>query len=148
MDNRKIIEMGVRNAKSLPHPTTIKKDNLKVVKMVKPPTVQDSIVELLSITNPMEFLAKVVEGEPLPEYVVNEDGSVDTYYVTPTLAQRISVARFLTDKYIPKMTVNKHYHQGTTSPGHGESNYSEAISEAVSESEGGEGVGVLEEEPK
>ncbi len=96
--------------------------NLKVRKNGKPakevstirkteiPSVGDEIVRVINECDPVGFLSDIIQGKAIQCHIVLEDGSVQTIYETPALNKRIEVAKFLVERYLPKVAVVKHAH--------------------------------------
>lgn len=74
------------------------------------PTLSGEILHIMHECDPIQFLSDIVNGIPLPHYVVKEDGAVETYYNTPSMRDRVRVAMFLANKYLPNVQVVKHDH--------------------------------------
>ncbi|MEE9569503.1 MAG: hypothetical protein V3W37_08965 [Candidatus Binatia bacterium] len=75
------------------------------------PDVIGTIAKVVADCDPMGFLEDVVNGKAIESHTVIEDKEgnllTTTLYTTPTLAQRISVARYLGNKYMPNVSVSK-----------------------------------------
>ena len=56
--------------------------------------------------DPIGFLMAVMMGVPVPVFSVGEDGAVVSVQETATLKDRVSIAKFLGDRVVPKMSVN------------------------------------------
>lgn len=87
-------------------PPTINDKKTKAVSVQAPVSVQDNIVRITNDGDPVGQLIALMNGQPVPTYVVQEDGSIQTVYETPTMAQRISIAKWLGDRVMPKVNVN------------------------------------------
>lgn len=74
------------------------------------PTLAGEILHIMHECDPIQFLSDIVNGMPLPHYKVNADGSVDTHYAVPAMKDRVRVAMFLANKYLPNVQVVKHDH--------------------------------------
>lgn len=95
-----------------PRQVTIEADGVHVIQNVshaKPVSIAQNLVRIQQEADPLGFLLKVANGEPIPEYFVREvEGKlvVQVEYTTPTLSQRVQTARYLADKYLPKLSVH------------------------------------------
>ena len=74
------------------------------------PDVRNEIVRIVNDCDPIGFLADVVNGKAIECHIISEDGTIHTIYETPSLTKRIEVAKYLADKYMPKVAVVKHAH--------------------------------------
>lgn len=83
---------------------------MDVVRYTEPPQVGDEVVRIINECDPIGFLADVVNGKAIQCHVVDEDGTVHTFYETPDLKKRVEVAKFLAERYMPKVAVTKHAH--------------------------------------
>lgn len=80
------------------------------VRTTTPPHVGDEVVRIINECDPIGFLADIVNGKAIQCHVVDEDGKVISFYETPDLKKRVEVAKFLAERYMPKVAVTKHAH--------------------------------------
>ena len=110
-DRIALVEDAVEEEQNVPPeiylPPTINEKNAKaIVLQGQPVSVHDNIVRIQTDGDPMGQLLAMMNGKLMPSYVVQKDGSVKTIYETATLAQRISIAKWLGDRVMPKVSVN------------------------------------------
>ncbi len=82
----------------------------KVARSAVVPEVAGEIARIVADCDPIGFLSDIVNGKPIQGHFIDKEGVVHEYHETATLSQRISVARYLGDKYMPKVAVYKHAH--------------------------------------
>lgn len=80
------------------------------IRHTEPPSVSGEVVRIVNECDPVGFLSDVVNGKAIECHVVDEEGQVQTFYETPNLAKRVEVAKFLAERYMPKVAVTKHAH--------------------------------------
>lgn len=80
------------------------------VRISEPPQVADNVVKIINDCDPLQFLMDVMNGCAIQHHVVDADGTIHTFFDTPSMPQRISVAKYLADKYVPKVTLSQHRH--------------------------------------
>ena len=97
-------EMGVPPNVYLPPMINGKKT--RAVSMQTPISVSDNIVRINNEGDPIGMLLALANGQPVPTYIVTEAGECKTVYETATLAQRISITKWLGDRAMPKVSVN------------------------------------------
>ena len=68
--------------------------------------VRDILVEVQSY-NPIEFLGKIMQGEPVPSKYIDEDGNEHITFLVPAMKDRVRAAQFLANKMIPTMHAHK-----------------------------------------
>jgi hypothetical protein len=73
----------------------------------EPPNVAENMARIQAETDPVGLLIAIANGQPVGTFVVSENGDVSVEYETLTLAQRLSVIRYLSDKILPRMSVSK-----------------------------------------
>lgn len=83
---------------------------VNVIRETELPHVGDTVVRIIDECDPVGFLADVVNGKAIETHIVLEDGTIQTVYETPTLNKRVEVAKFLAERYLPKVAVHKHAH--------------------------------------
>lgn len=83
---------------------------MDVVRATALPEVGDQVVRIINECDPIGFLSDIVNGKAIQCHVVNEEGTIHTFYETPGLNKRIEVAKFLAERYLPKVAVTKHAH--------------------------------------
>ena len=90
-------------------PPSLRDKDIRVVQDVAvttaPPSVQENIVRITTETDPIGMLMAIANGQPVAAYTVTDEGEVVQTYETLTLAQRLSVIKFLADKVLPKMSM-------------------------------------------
>ena len=69
-------------------------------------SVHDNLVTI-SEHNPIDFLVKVMNGEPIPAISIDNEGNSSVEYDLPTLKVRIDIAKYLGNKLMPAMHVHK-----------------------------------------
>lgn len=110
MDKRiKDIKGAIMDEQGLPPevyiPPTIRGKNSKAVSVAVPVTVSDHIVRITNDGDPIGQLIALMNGQPVPSFVVKEDGTLDVVLQTATISQRISIAKWLGDRVMPKTNV-------------------------------------------
>lgn len=80
---------------------------LRVIK-TQAPQVRDEIIRIVDEGDPIGFLIAVMNGELVESHLVDKDGEVHSFHSTATLKDRIAIAKFLTNKYMPTVAVTKH----------------------------------------
>lgn len=83
---------------------------IEVIRQTEVPHVGDAIVRIINDCDPVGFLSDIVSGKAIEAHIVLENGTVQTIYETPTLNKRVEVAKFLAERYLPKVAVHKHAH--------------------------------------
>ncbi len=73
----------------------------------EPPDVTENMARIQAETDPVGLLIAIANGQPVGTFVVDEEGNVSVEYETLSLAQRIHVIRYLSDKILPRMSVSK-----------------------------------------
>ncbi len=86
------------------------KRTMEIVRRTEPPQVGESIVRIINDCDPIGFLDDIVNGKAIQCHIVEEDGNILTVYETPGLNKRIEVAKFLAERFLPKVAVVKHAH--------------------------------------
>ena len=81
-----------------------------IVRRAEVPHVQDQIVKIINDCDPIGFLSDIVNGKAIETFEVNAKGQVKSNFVAPSLPQRINAAKFLAERYLPKVGVIKHAH--------------------------------------
>lgn len=87
-------------------PPTIRGKKSKAVSIAAPVAISDHIVRISNDGDPIGQLIALMNGQPVPTFVVKEDGTLDVVLQTATVAQRISIAKWLGDRIMPKTTMN------------------------------------------
>ncbi len=77
----------------------------RAIAIKAPVTVQDNIVRIIEDCDPLAGLIALANGQPVSTYVVLTDGECKTVFETATLAQRISIMKWLGDRVMPKVNV-------------------------------------------
>lgn len=70
-------------------------------------SIKENVLRITQNADPIGFLMAVQNGQIFEYHIVKEDGTIQTFYEQATLAQRLSVARFLADKVMPRMSLVK-----------------------------------------
>ena len=114
----------------------------QVIRRTDLPHVGNEVVRIINECDPIGFLSDIVNGKAIQCHIVGKDGTVVTIYETPSLAQRISTARFLTDRYMPKVGIIKHDHlhkivkeEGSQGKADTRRNFEQIVEHAASKSE-------------
>lgn len=81
-----------------------------MVRRTEPPRVGNEVVRIINECDPIGFLADIVNGKAIECHIVDPDGKIITIYETPGMNKRIEVAKFLAERYMPKVAVTKHAH--------------------------------------
>lgn len=85
---------------------------IKTAVKIRSPTrvlsVHDTLVRIQQEADPIGFLISVQRGDLIPVHYVNEDNEVVTTYEGASLAERVQIAKFLTNRVLPSLTVTKH----------------------------------------
>lgn len=87
-------------------PPKINGRKTRAVAIKGPVTVSDNIVRIHEDCDPIGALIALANGQPVATYIVTESGDTKTVYETATLAQRISIAKWLGDRAMPKVNVS------------------------------------------
>ena len=83
-------------------PPTIRGKRSKAVVVQVPVDISEHIVRITNDGDPLGQLIALMNGQPVPSFVVKEDGTLDVVLQTATVAQRISIAKWLGDRIMPK----------------------------------------------
>jgi hypothetical protein len=86
-------------------PPKINGKQTRAIAIKGPVSVSDNIVRIHEDCDPIAGLIALANGQPVATYIVMEDGSTKTVYETATLAQRISIKKWLGDRAMPKVNV-------------------------------------------
>lgn len=78
----------------------------------KPIRLEQHIVRIQDEADPVGMLIAVAMGQPIPTTTINDDGEAITKFETLPLKDRIPVMKFLSDKVLPRMSVNKKIEPG------------------------------------
>lgn len=81
--------------------------NTQYVTNGKPVDMQTHIIRIQDETDPVGMLIAIANGQPIPTIRINSKGEQTTVYETLSLKDRINVIKFLSDKVLPRMSVNK-----------------------------------------
>ena len=74
------------------------------------PDIKGTVTRIVTECDPIGFLMDVVNGNPIETHYISEDGEITTGHEHASLKQRIEAAKYLADKYMPKVAVVKHAH--------------------------------------
>lgn len=101
---RQAIENALEDKGLIAHPYTAPEAiNGKPVRVVG---VRENILKI-QMYDPIEFLGKVMAGEPIPSIYVDEQGVITRTFEVANLKERISIAKFMASKIMPSMHVVK-----------------------------------------
>jgi len=89
-----------------------------VVRQSAPPEVGAEVVRVINECDPVGFLSDIINGKAIECFVVEEDGKVTATHETASLNQRIAAAKFLAERYMPKVAVVKHAHLHKSADNH------------------------------
>jgi hypothetical protein len=78
-------------------------DNLKIT--ADPETMAENHVRIAD-ADPIGFLIAIMQGQPIPRFVVRKDGSVEVHYDIPTMDERQDIAKWLGGKVTFRMTAD------------------------------------------
>jgi len=73
----------------------------------KPVTIEQHVVRIQDEADPVGMLIAVAMGQPIPTFKINDQGEMEVQYETLPLIDRVPVMKFLSDKVLPRMSVNK-----------------------------------------
>lgn len=73
----------------------------------KPVSIQQHVVRIQEETDPVGLLIAIANGQPVPTVIIDKDGNQDVKFETLDLKDRLSVIKFLSDKVLPRMSINK-----------------------------------------
>ncbi len=79
-----------------------------VIRKTELPHVGDTIVRIINECDPIGFLSDIISGKAIETHIVLEDGRISTIFETPTLNKRVEVAKFMVERFLPKIAVVKH----------------------------------------
>lgn len=115
------------------------------VRHTQMPDVREQIIRIYNEADPVGFLMDIVNGKMIETHaVVEKEGQleVETTYVQPSIKQRISVAQYLAEKYMPRMAVvnHRHMHQldQTQKDNPGQRNFAQIVNAASRVVDGGD----------
>jgi hypothetical protein len=112
MEKKRIddVKEAVKDERTVPPevylPPTIAGKKTRTAVVQSPISVSDHIVRIQTDGDPVGQLIAIMNGSMIPSYVVQDDGTVKTVYETATVAQRISIAKWLGDRVMPKVNVS------------------------------------------
>lgn len=78
--------------------------------------VRENVIKI-QMYDPIEFLGRVMAGEPIPTTYIDEEGQVSKSFEIASLKERVSIAKFMANKIMPSMHVIKDLRDGDDSPG-------------------------------
>lgn len=87
------------------HKARLTVDNLKI--STDPATIAENHVRIAD-ADPIGFLIAVMQGQPIPEFAIRPDGSVDVRYSIPKLDERIELAKWLGQKVTHNFNTKNH----------------------------------------
>jgi regulator of extracellular matrix RemA (YlzA/DUF370 family) len=147
VDSKRIedIQGAIVDKKPLPPevyiPPTIRGKKSRAVSIQVPVELSEHIVRITNDGDPIGQLIALMNGQPVPSFVVTDDGELDVILQTATVAQRISIAKWLGDRIIPK--TNLHLKKDLDNEWEAISRNAAQRSENAS---GGEGIPILDGE--
>lgn len=103
----KLEEGTVPEAVFVPPAIRGKMTQVQYVTNGKPTDISQHVVRIEQEADPVGMLIAVANGQPIPTFRVTEEGDVEVVFETLPLADRIPVMKFLSDKILPRMSVNK-----------------------------------------
>ncbi len=78
----------------------------------KPTDMSTHMVRIEQEADPVGMLIAVAMGQPIPTFQVGEDGEIQTVFESLSLKDRLPIMRYLADKILPRMSVNKKIEAG------------------------------------
>ena len=78
----------------------------------KPTDMSTHMVRIEQEADPVGMLIAVAMGQPIPPFQVGEDGEIQTVFESLSLKDRLPIMRYLADKILPRMSVNKKIEAG------------------------------------
>lgn len=103
------------------------KINGKTPKVVE---VRDHIIRIQEC-DPLSFLMEAMRTGQVPYHNIDQDGNVDTQYAMVKPGERISIAKFLTDKLVPASQVMEVIHRETSPVDDNRSSFQKLVDEAI-----------------
>lgn len=101
---QRAIQHALEDKGLVAHPYTAPETiNGKPVRVVG---VRENILKI-QVYDPIEFLGKVMSGQPIPSYYIDEFGKILETFEVANLNQRITIAKFMASKIMPSMHVIK-----------------------------------------
>ncbi len=86
--------------------------NVQYVTDGKPISLDQHIVRIQDETDPVGLLIAIANGQPVPTFTIDAEGKTKIAYETLSLKDRIPVIKFLSDKVLPRMSINKKIEEG------------------------------------
>lgn len=125
-------------------PPKINGKKTRAIAIKGPISVSDNIVRIQEDCDPIAGLIALANGQPVATYVVMEDGTTKTVFETATLAQRISIKKWLGDRAMPRVNVklNKDLDDDWEA-----ALRNAGVQSGEADGAGGEGLSVLDVEP-
>jgi len=78
----------------------------------KPTDISTHVLRIEQEADPVGMLIAVANGQPIPTFTIDDQGNTLVSYETLALADRIPVMKFLADKILPRMSINKKIEPG------------------------------------
>lgn len=78
----------------------------------KPTKLETHIVRIQDETDPVGLLIAIANGQPIATIRIDAEGNQTVVYETLDLKDRVPVIKFLSDKVLPRMSVNKKMEPG------------------------------------
>jgi len=78
----------------------------------KPVDIQQHVVRIQQECDPVGLLIAIANGQPVPTVTIDESGEPTAAFETLPLKDRITVIKFLSDKILPRMSINKKIEKG------------------------------------
>ena len=75
----------------------------------KPISIERHVVRIQEETDPIGLLIAIANGQPVPTITIDKDGNQHVKFETLDLKDRVPVIKFLSDKVLPRMSINFQY---------------------------------------
>lgn len=89
--------------------------NVQYVTDGKPTDMKTHIIRIQDEVDPVGMLIAIANGQPIPTITIDAEGKKTVKYEVLDLKDRIPVIKFLSDKVLPRMSVNKKMEKGKDS---------------------------------
>ncbi len=103
----KLEEGTVPEAVFVPPAIRGKMVTLQYVTNGRPTDISTHMVRIEQEADPVGMLIAVANGQPIPTFQIDDEGNTLVVYESLTLVDRLSVMKFLADKILPRMSINK-----------------------------------------
>lgn len=108
----KLEEGSVPTAVFVPPAIRGKMVNVQYVTDGKPIALDTHIIRIQDETDPVGMLIAIANGQPIPTFTINAEGETIIAYETLSLKDRVPIIKFLSDKVLPRMSINKKIEKG------------------------------------